>query len=283
MPDIRLILTDIDGTILPYGQREVSMRTRAAFHAALDAGIRVGVATGRGHGWLAPLFGGDEACCDTAVATNGNEIVLDGRTLRVARMEHAELRLVADFIGSVAGAGLLCFSGDTPLLVRGSRNDLALVMPSYAAVCMPVDTVPFRPIVKANVFFAPGLADEGGLELTALLAEQLEEAVPALDFDVPQRGFINLMPDGWSKATGIDVMCEALGISIDQVVVFGDGGNDVSMLSHVPHSVAVEGASADAAAAARWHIGRCEDEAVARAIEMLAKGMFPFGEEACHA
>ena len=188
MPDIRLILTDIDGTILPYGQREVSMRTRAAFHAALDAGIRVGVATGRGHGWLAPLFGGDEACCDTAVATNGNEIVLDGRTLRVARMEHAELSLVADFVGSVAGAGLLCFSGDTPLLVRGSCNDLALVMPSYAAACVPVDTVPFRPIVKANVFFAPGLADEGGLELTALLAEQLEEAVPALDFDVPQRG-----------------------------------------------------------------------------------------------
>ena len=36
--DIKLILTDIDGTILPYGQRSVSARTRAAFHVALDLG-----------------------------------------------------------------------------------------------------------------------------------------------------------------------------------------------------------------------------------------------------
>ena len=276
MADIRLILTDLDGTILPHGQKEVSARTRAAFHAALNAGIRVGAATGRGHAWLAPLFGGDEACCDTAVATNGNEVVLEGRVLRKAQMNHNELSLVADYVRKVKGAGLLCFDGATPLLVRGSRDDLALALPGYAEVCVPVSAVPYGATVKANVFYAPGMDAKKGLERTYKLAEKLEAVAPTLDFDVPQPGFINLMPDGWSKATGIDVMCAELGITLDQVVVFGDGGNDVSMLRHVPNSVAVSNASDDARAAARWHIGSCADEAVATAIERLAAGGWPF-------
>ena len=44
---IKLILTDIDGTIMPYGKRQVTQRCRAAFHAAMDAGILVGSASGR--------------------------------------------------------------------------------------------------------------------------------------------------------------------------------------------------------------------------------------------
>lgn len=75
---MRLILTDIDSTILPWGQTEVSDRMRAAFHAALDAGHVAGVASGRSHAWLPRFFGGDDACCATAVATNGQEIYCRG-------------------------------------------------------------------------------------------------------------------------------------------------------------------------------------------------------------
>ena len=72
------------------------------------------------------------------------------------------------------------------------------------------------------------------------------------------------------------MLVEALGITLDQVVVFGDNGNDVPMLSHVPNSVAVSNASPEAAAAAHWHVGACEDEAVGDAIAALAAGAWPF-------
>ena len=58
---VKLILTDIDGTILPAGERAVSPRTVAAFHAAIDAGMLVGPASGRGYAWIPSFFGGDEA------------------------------------------------------------------------------------------------------------------------------------------------------------------------------------------------------------------------------
>ena len=48
------------------------------------------------------------------------------------------------------------------------------------------------------------------------------------------------------------------------------------MLSHVPNSVAVSNASAEAATAARWHVGACDDEAVGEAIAALAAGEWPF-------
>ena len=80
---IKLILTDIDGTIMPYGKRQVTQRCRAAFHAAMDAGILVGPASGRFFSWIPSFFGGDKACCQTALATNGMQVYLEGRKVLV--------------------------------------------------------------------------------------------------------------------------------------------------------------------------------------------------------
>ena len=273
MNDVKLILTDIDGTVLPYGQKAVSERTIASFHAAQAAGIHVGPATGRGFTWVPPFFGNDATCVSTCVATNGSEVFLDGRKIREAHLEVAALRAVAEELRSVSGAGLLTFDGGTPLLCEGAVEDLALVFPAYAKTCRILDTVPVEAPIKANLFFGNLPAAE-----YEELIVRLHEVVPALDFDIPQPGFANVMPHGSNKATAIDVLADALGIGLDQVVVFGDNGNDVSMLSHVPNSVAVSNASDEARDAARWHVGHCDEDAVAQAIEALAEGVWPFAE-----
>jgi hypothetical protein len=81
-PDIKLILSDIDGTMLPFGQRVVSPRVIASFHAAMDAGIHVGPASGRGISHVTPTFGGDAACTATALATNGMQVCNNPRELK---------------------------------------------------------------------------------------------------------------------------------------------------------------------------------------------------------
>lgn len=273
MDDIKLILADIDGTILPYGDKVVPQRTIASFHAAQAAGIHVGPATGRGFTWVPPFFGDDPACVSTCIATNGSEVFLDGRKIRESHLDVEALREVASLLRQVPGTGLLTFEGGTPLLCAGSVDDLAPVFPAYAKTCRVVDDVPDEAPIKGNLFFGTLPS-----EVYELLIVRLHEEVPALDFDIPQPGFANVMPHGSNKATAIDVLANALGITLDQVVVFGDNGNDVSMLSHVPNSVAVSNASDEARDAARWHIGHCDDEAVAAAIEALAAGEWPFVE-----
>lgn len=269
-PAIKLILSDIDGTILPFGQRVVSERMRRAMHAALDAGIHVGPASGRGISHVVPSFAGDDALTATALGTNGMQVYLDGVMIHEEHLDHDALVHVAKVIAGRPGVGAIVFDGGTPLLVEGTREDLAESFPVYAEQALDYEGIPDFPVVKMNVFNA------GGIEITRELLDLLVREVPELDFNLPMPGFLNITPVGYSKASGIDILCEALGIGLDQVVTFGDGGNDIEMIEHVPNGVAVAGAVPEVAAVARWHIGRCEDEAVADVLEALAAGEWPF-------
>lgn len=268
---VKLILTDIDGTIMPKGQNTVDARTRRAIHAALDAGIRVGPSTGRGIDWVGPIFGGDEACYATAVATNGLQVFLDGQTVRRAYFDRAPLERALEVLRTLPGCGLVVFDGYTPYLCCGTREGLSAAFPRYGETCVVCDGVPegFRP-GKANMYCV------NGEEQTRALVDRMNAEVEGLDFDFATPAFSNVMPAGINKATGIDLLCQQIGCSLDEVVVFGDAGNDVSMLEHVPNSVAVANATDDAKAAARWHTGACADGAVADAIELLAGGEWPF-------
>jgi HAD superfamily hydrolase (TIGR01484 family) len=270
--NIKLVLSDIDGTILPYGQHVVSERMRAAMHRCLDAGIRVGPASGRGISHVAPAFGGDDALIATALGTNGMQVHLDGRLIHEEHLDHAALEHVLDAIDGLPGVGAIVFDLEgRPLLVRGRREDLVESFPIYAQEALDRTRIPEHPIIKMNVFVA------GGMGRTRATFDHVSREVPELDFNIPVAGFLNITPVGYSKATGVDILCEALGIGIEQVVVFGDSGNDVEMLAHVPNSAVVQDASDEATAAARWHIGPCERDAVADVLEALARGEWPFG------
>ena len=285
--NIRLILADIDRTLLPWGLDAVPPRTRAAMHHAMEAGIRVGPATGRGFDWLSPLFSGDSACFRTCVATNGNQVFLDGRKIREANFSGDALARVAEVAAGFPHAGVIAFDGATPSLVSGRIEDLRATFPSYAAACRTRADgsalgLPDFAATKANVFLARESADgtlaPAGEKDSRAMVDALNQQVDDLDFDYPQPGFTNVMRAGWNKATGILALARELGIGADEVVVFGDAGNDLSMFEAIPNSVAVANATPEAAAAACWHIGPSSKEAVADAIEALAAGEWPFFE-----
>lgn len=270
MQKFRLILTDIDGTILPPGQPEISRRTADAMEAALHAGIRIGVATGRAREWAAPLLRGRERLTETMLATNGMQVFLDGQLLHEELITRDEIARLMDFLPQLPHAGLVCFDGGIPQLVAGTLEDLASSFPKYAENARILNDVPSTRTVKCNAF------QVGDLDNTRQFAQILKRQFPDLRFDVPQPAWINIMHPGWSKATGIDLLCQAIGCSINEVAVFGDGGNDVTMLEHVPHSAAVREAAPEAAAAAHYQIGSCAEDAVAEVIEAIVRGEDPF-------
>ena len=267
---VKLILTDIDGTILPRGRSRVSERTVAAFHAALDAGICVGPASGRSYAWVPGFFGDDAACCATALATNGMQVYLGGELILEKTLDPAALARLRKIVAETPQAGLVIFDDMTPLLVEGSLEVLGAHFPAYAERCRMTRGLPDFPVVKANVFTGAGEA------AAAELVVRLNEEVPELFVDRAMPTYSNITPRGWDRGAAVAWMAERLGVSLDEVVVFGDADNDLPMFSAVENSVAVAGATPEAAAAARWHVGACEDDAVAAAIEALAAGVWPF-------
>lgn len=51
--------------------------------------------------------------------------------------------------------------------------------------------------------------------------------------------FAEVVPKGCSKATGIDFIVDYLNLTLEDCYVFGDSNNDLSMLTHVKHSIAM--------------------------------------------
>ena len=70
----------------------------------------------------------------------------------------------------------------------------------------------------------------------------------------------------WDKGDSVRLIANYLGISLEEVVVFGDSENDLPMIETVPNSVAVANADSDVSSAARWHIASAKDDAVATAM-----------------
>ena len=54
--EIKLIVCDVDGTILPSGKYEISERLREDFHKAMKKGIKVMINTGRHYTFLPQSF-----------------------------------------------------------------------------------------------------------------------------------------------------------------------------------------------------------------------------------
>ena len=267
---IKLILTDIDGTLLPAGQKELPASVFDAFHAALDAGIAIGPASGRALPGIVPTFNNDEACTQTVLATNGMQVYAAGKLIHEEYLDHDALQAVADCLDDIPGAGMIVFHDADIFMVRGEREPLSHVFPLYAPKAVKVEQVPDFPVVKVNLFIDTDLAG------TQEFMERVAGTVPQLGFNLPMAGFLNAVPLGYSKATGIDILCEYLGIGLDEVVVFGDGGNDAEMIEHVPNSVAVANAVPQIQKLARWHIGSVDEGAVPAAIAAIAAGECPF-------
>ena len=271
--DIKLVLTDIDSTILPRGREEISERMVAAMRACREAGIRVAAATGRTMGMLLPVLGGRADLAATAVLANGMRTYLDGSVADERAVAPDVLRRLAAFVDERPGCGMYAIDDGLDVhVLRGTYgHNFEESAPLLGTVTAEEGPVPDFPVIKLNMF-CPGAPED-----LARFCAEAEEAVPELHFMMPSPDVVNTSLRGWGKGPAIEALCELMGIGLDQAVAFGDAGNDIEMLETVPNSVAVANATPEAKAAARYEIGPCADDAVAKALERLAAREWPFG------
>jgi hypothetical protein len=75
---IKLVLCDMDGTLVPFGHDGVSDRTIRAIHELVESGIHFGPSSGRERGDLVRFFYGDELCLGTGIMGGGKMVYVDG-------------------------------------------------------------------------------------------------------------------------------------------------------------------------------------------------------------
>ena len=165
-----------------------------------------------------------------------------------------------DFWGNDA----YCVTSDPERVRRAMESGGNAWLKGEEAPCRPV--VDDAPVFKANIWSARSR------EELAELRERVAVEVPELSLVFPNNRvrLFDILPDGWDKGCAALELARALGLTPDEVAVFGDSDNDLPMIDAVPNSVAVANANEAVTAAARWHIGAAADDAVAGALHQIA-------------
>ena len=267
---IKLILADVDGTLIPLGKDRASERTMQAIRHVEEAGMRFGLATGRDTVELNRLFGYDDRAIRTGILSNGKRIMVDGHLAQLTLLDNGALQRAADVVTSYPDTFMTAYplhtdGTNTIYCIGTTEQELEAWMETYAFSGILAPRVPEEDIIGATI------ATNAPEELLDKLRDSVLAACPEFDLAKPALRWWDLLPKGLNKGTALQLLLDKLGLGSDEVVFFGDADNDLALLLAVENSVAVSNATPAAQAAAKWHIGSCDDDAVAEALEELVR------------
>lgn len=266
---IKLVLSDVDGTLIPLGSKGASQRTMDAIRELQAAGVRFGVSTGRDTMELLNLFNGDDVAFRTGILSNGKKIMVDGEVRRLSLIDNGALGRVAAEVSTYPHTMVTAYPLKTdetnPIFCMGAtQEEVDAWGKTYSFAGIRVDRFPDVEVLGATIACA------AGQEVLDRIEEFVQAQCPEFDLAKPSARWWDLLPKGLNKGTALQMLLDELGIARDEVVVFGDADNDLAILLGVENSVAVENATPAVKAAAKWHIGACADDAVAQALEDIA-------------
>ncbi|HFI0064390.1 TPA: Cof-type HAD-IIB family hydrolase [Streptococcus suis] len=269
---IKLIATDMDGTFLD-GNGQID---RARFSAILDQldarDIPFVIASGNGMDRLLKLCQGFEDRL-IFVSDNGARVVEKGET-RVRHMLDRDLvAAILDYFRGSWGEVCLMLANDQTIFMQEGANqpfagsDLPIAPEQMQAF---LDKVTFladlsqlpaeQPIYKAGIW-----VEEGKVEVLASTFNRAFEG--RLTAVTSGYGSIDILPVGIHKAWGIEQVIQPLGITMAQVMAFGDSDNDLEMLAQAGYSYAMENATDRVKAVAKYRAPSHLDSGVLQVIE----------------
>ncbi|MGU3437336.1 HAD family hydrolase [Actinomycetes bacterium M1A6_2h] len=263
----RLVASDVDGTLLNHHER-LSDRTKAAVHAVIDSGATFVLATGRPPRWISPVV--DQlGYAPMSVCANG-AVVYDASTDRVI----SAVTLGVDVLGELAeiAESVLEGCGLAAERVGESAHDAAtpqfVSSPGYQHAWLNPDNTEMSAL---EVLAAPAVKllircpQMSSGDMAATLAPHVHGNAD-ITFST-DNGLIELAAPGVSKASGLKIVADRLGVDAADIVAFGDMPNDVPMLAYVGRGVAMANAHPDAIAAADEVTASNADDGVAQVLE----------------
>jgi Cof subfamily protein (haloacid dehalogenase superfamily) len=262
-----LIASDVDGTLLDDDEK-ITPRTRSAVLAAVDAGARFVLATGRPPRWVQPVvdalgFAPMAVCANGAVIYDpATDRVVSARTLSADQL--AELAEIATRV--IPGAGLAvervgasAHDAATPQFVSSPGYEHAWLNPDNTEVS--VEDLLAAPAIKLLIRKAGARSSEMAAELVKHIGLQGDITYST------NNGLIEVVPLGISKATGIEEVARPYDIAAEGVVAFGDMPNDIPMLRWAGLGVAMGNAHPEAVEAADEVTARNSEDGLARVLE----------------
>lgn len=260
---VRLIATDLDGTLLRSDGETVSERTRRALAAARDTGIRIVLVSARGPIGVSEVA--DASGCDgLAICSNGG-LVLDLASREVVGHRPLAADVAAQMIRALrARLPNVCFAAETEGVFalepafRGAWD----WEPPAGTRCADALELVAAPVTKL-------IARDATCSVAELAAAAREVAGDAAAVAMSGEWVVEISATGVNKAAALKELAADLGVERAEVVAFGDYPNDLPMLEWAGRSIAPANAHPDVLARVDEVTESNDDDGVALAIERL--------------
>lgn len=258
----QLVALDVDGTIVDYDNR-MSETVRRTLAAVVEAGHHLVVATGRSVGGAletANRLGLTEGC---VIASNGAVVVrLDPQAeagWRVHQVETFDPAPALERMSAVLPTALYMVEDEN--LDRYASGDF----PQGELADMENFTiVPFEELSDLRATRIV-LREPNGT------SEEFREAVERVGlhgvaYSVGWSNWLDIAPEGVSKAHGLEIVTDALGVAREDTVGAGDGSNDLEMIEWVQHGIVMGQAAEPLKSIASVVTGTVQEDGLATAL-----------------
>lgn len=253
--NIKLIATDVDGTLVADDHLTIPRINIKSLKMAKENNIKIAISTGRPYS-LTDIEIVTLGCIDYLVSSNG-AVVVDTNTKAVIYncylpLEQLEkimpvfekypvvYEIYADCKGYITQ-----YTYDHYFDIEGLPDVFLKEYRKRMVLCdSPYEVIRTKPVEKLNVDYIPK-------EYIDIVMEELKD-IPDLVFSAGFQGNMEITSKGADKGKALSWLADKLEISSEEVMAFGDSGNDVTMLKFAGHSYAMVNGNQKAKDAARY-------------------------------
>lgn len=237
---IKLIASDLDGTLLHGGEQSLSPRVLDLVHRLTERGVRFIAASGRQYDNERRLFQGIENDI-SYIAENGALCVHNGEVIfrsllseDLIRRIIAEIRKAPDFDILLSREDCSVIEGHNPAFV----NHICNVMGNTTEIVDDIAKAkgPFIKIAVCNLTDSQQVILEYLKHLTDLFSPEIR-AVTSGNI------WIDFIPPNVNKGTALQTFLDYFHISAEECISLGDQYNDIEMLETAGTSYAVSGSA----------------------------------------
>ncbi|MEJ5913572.1 HAD family hydrolase [Pseudokineococcus sp. 1T1Z-3] len=273
-----LVALDVDGTLVDHDE-VLTPAVRDAVHAVVAAGHHVVIATGRSLDSAAPVLGwlgltAPDGPEDASVKPYVAPMVCSNGAVTV----QVDPQLpggheVTDVVRFDPGPVLRLLVRDLPTAAFAVEDvgvgfRVAGPFPE-GELTGRIEHVSFEELLSAPacrvVVRSPDHTPEDFLEITARVG------MKGVNYSVGWSAWLDLAPDGVSKASALEVVRQRLGVDAAHTLAVGDGRNDLEMLAWAARGVAMGQAPAEVQQAADEVTGTVLEDGVVTVLESLPR------------
>ncbi len=251
---IRAAFFDIDGTLTSFVTHQIPESTMDAIDRLRRNGIRCYISTGRHRSYVnLPIE------FDGYITINGGLTYVGDRLIDRHPMSKVDVERFVEKLNKTVPCAFVLEDRVVMNYCNQTTDEIFELVNMTVPPIVDPRTIINEDIFQFIAFFSPEEEETVMRELPNCIATRWNPL------------FSDVVPKGISKSVGIDAVGRHFGFTADEVIAFGDGGNDVEMLEHVGIGVAMGNAGEDVKAVANFVTKSVDEDGVDWAVRELLR------------